>query len=381
MMRRTLSLAINGRFLSQPITGVQRYAHELIFALDGLLDQREDIQITVISPPLRGPIPTWRNITLQQSGKLRGHAWEQLELPRLSAGKILFCPGNTAPVASLLGRQRTVVCVHDLSYLYFPRAYSVAFRLLYNVLMPIVLRRADAVITVSESELSSIIEHYPIAASRIFAIQNGGLPSDVDDRPAATTERGDYILYVGSLSKRKNFPGMFDAACRLARRRGFRFVFVGGIPKGISATGTGIPEDVRSLITFTGQLDDKDALVNHYRRALCFLFPSFYEASPLPPIEAMACGCPVVASDISSLRERCGDAALYCDPYSVDSIERTVEQLVDDENLRAKLRTLGLRRAADFNWEKCARSTLDVIAGSPVEPPLPHGIVAGACES
>jgi glycosyltransferase involved in cell wall biosynthesis len=281
----------------------------------------------------------------------------------LSAGKILFCPGNTAPVASLLGRQRTVVCVHDLSYLYFPSAYSTGFRLLYHALMPIVLRHADAVITVSESERRSLIEHYPFAASRISAIQNGGPPANVGGYSAASANRGDYILYVGSLSKRKNFPGMFEAACRLARRRGFRFVFVGGIPKGISASGIGIPEDVRSRITFTGQLDDKDALASYYRGAMCFLFPSFYEASPLPPVEAMACGCPVVASDIPSLKERCGDAALYCDPYSVDSIEQTVERLVDNKNLQDKLRTLGFGRAADFTWEKCAHSVLEVIAG------------------
>jgi glycosyltransferase involved in cell wall biosynthesis len=367
MNAKSLSIAINGRFLCQHITGVQRYAHELVFALDGLLNQRRDIEVTVFSPPLQGPMPAWRNIKLKQSGKLKGHAWEQLELPRLSAGRVLFCPGNTAPVASLFGGQRTVVCVHDLSYLYFPSAYSLGFRLLYNTLMPVVLRRADAVITVSESERKSLVEHYPAAASRISVIQNGGLPANVGGRSAPRMDRGNYILYVGSLSKRKNFPGMFEAACRLARRRGFRVVFVGGIPNGISAGGTGIPEDVRSRITFTGQLDDTDELVDYYRRATCLLFPSFYEASPLPPIEAMACGCPVVASNIPSLKERCGDAALYCDPHSVDSIEQTLEHLVDDENLQDKLRTLGYERAAAFTWEKCARRVLEVIAGAHAE--------------
>ena len=362
MSGKSLSLAINGRFLGQPITGVQRYAHELVFALDGLLDRRLDIDVTVISPPLHEPVPSWRNIRLRQSGKLRGHAWEQLELPRFSAGKILFCPGNTAPVASLLGRQPTVVCVHDLSYLYFPSAYSTGFRLLYNALMPIVLRHADAVITVSESERKSLIERYPIVASRISVIQNGGLPASIRGNSVASTARGGYILYVGSLSKRKNFPGMFEAACRLARRRAFKFVFVGGIPKGISASGIGIPEDVRSSITFSGQVDDTDALASYYRGATCFLFASFFEASPLPPIEAMACGCPVIASDIPSLKERCGDAALYCNPHSVDAIEKTVEHLVDNRELQVKLRILGLARAADFTWEKCAHRVLDVIA-------------------
>jgi glycosyltransferase involved in cell wall biosynthesis len=362
-MLKPVSIAVNGRFLCQPITGVQRYARELIRALDSMLDQRNDIDVTVISPRLKSPAPVWRNIELQQCGKLRGHAWEQLELPYLSAGKILFCPGNTAPALSLLSRQRTVVCVHDLSYLYFPDAYRAAFRVWYKLLMPIVLRTADALITVSESERKSIVARYPHSMSRLVAIQNGGASAIADGESETLREPGGYVLYVGSLSKRKNFPGMLEAACRLVRRRGIRFVFVGGVPKEIADGGLETPEDVRAWITFTGQLDDSNVLAKFYRGATCFLFPSFYEASPLPPIEAMAHGAPVIASDIPSLRERCGEAALYCDPFSVDSIEQVIERLVDNKSLQEKLRVLGLIRAAEFTWEECARQTVEVIRG------------------
>lgn len=361
-----LSLAVNGRFLCQQITGVQRYAHELLGALDCLLNRQEKIEVTVYSPRLLGAVPVWRNIELCQSGRLRGHAWEQLELPRLSAGKVLFCPGNTAPLASLLGPQRTVVCVHDLSYLYFPSAYGVGFRLLYNALMPVILSRADAIITVSESERLSIINRYPGVAGRISAIQNGGMSVGYADGPTDVGERGNFVLYVGSLSKRKNFPGMLQVACRLARRRGINFVFVGSVPNGFSGSDSIVPKDVRSHISFTGQINDSEELRAHYRRARCLLFPSFYEASPLPPLEAMACGCPVVASAIPSLKERCGDAALYCDPNSVDSMEKAVETLFDDTDLQEKLRGLGLVRAAGFTWESCARDVLAVISGRPV---------------
>jgi glycosyltransferase involved in cell wall biosynthesis len=361
MTPETLAIAINGRFLSQPMTGVQRYAHELMHALDAMLDQRHDVQITVISPRLSVQKIRWRNIKLLQAGKLQGHAWEQFELPRLCGGKILFCPGNTAPLVSLLRRKCTVVCVHDLSYLYFPEAYSASFRLLYRILMPLVLRFSDAVITVSESERKSIVEHYPHAASRITVIQNGGMPAGNGDGHSACDNRGNYILYVGTLSRRKNFPGMFEVACRLARRRGFRFVFIGGLPKGFATSGSGIPEDLRSFITFTGQVENVGILARYYREAACFLFASFYEASPLPPIEAMACGSPVVASDIPSLRERCGDAAIYCDPHSVDSMERAVESLVDDKDLQERMRTLGYLRAAQFTWERCANRVLELI--------------------
>ena len=165
-----MDIVINGRFLTQGITGVQRYARELVQAIDAILDARNDLRITVISPRLSRKPPGWRNVVLHEGGHLHGHAWEQLELPRLSRGRMLFCPGNMAPVLSLLGSQRVVVTVHDLSYRYFPSAYSHTFRMWYGMVVPMVLRHANAVITVSNSERNAIIGHYPAAAPRLFAI-------------------------------------------------------------------------------------------------------------------------------------------------------------------------------------------------------------------
>jgi glycosyltransferase involved in cell wall biosynthesis len=357
-----MEIVINGRFLTQGITGVQRYARELVQAFDTILEARPDLKVTVISPRLSRPPPQWKNIILCQGGHLQGHAWEQLELPWLSRGRLLFCPGNTAPLASLLGSQHVIVTVHDLSYRYFPSAYSRAFRLWYGIVIPMVLRHAKAVITVSESERAAIGRHYPAALSRLHAIQNGGLPVGLDPSAGNGMKAGQsYVLYVGSLSKRKNFPGMLETACRLARKRGYNFVFVGGRAGGISENGLSIPNDVRSHITFAGQIDDTAALMQFYRRAACFLFPSYYEASPLPPIEAMACGCPVIASDIPSLRERCGNAAIYCDPTDIDAIAAAVERVMENPDIRLALQDLGRHHAAKYTWERCAAQTLDII--------------------
>ncbi|MDO9106968.1 MAG: glycosyltransferase family 1 protein [Methylovulum sp.] len=355
-------LVINGRFLTQSMTGVQRYAHEFVHALDSLLEDRPDLEVRLLSPRLCGNAPVYRHIIHQSVGRLQGHLWEQLELPRFVNGAPLFCPGNTAPIASLLGAGRVVVTVHDLSYLYFPQAYSSAFRLLYNTLMPLILRRAAAVITVSNSERESILKHYPFAKERLTAIQNGGLPTGVVAPPVAPADE-PYVLYVGSLSKRKNFPGMLEVACRLASKRGLRFVFVGGVPDGIADSVTRISHDIRDRIVFLGQVNDWEVLMKHYRSATCFFFPSFYEASPLPPIEAMACGCPVIAASISSLRERCGDAALYCDPASIESMANAVECLVDDPVLQHSLRAKGYQRAERYSWANCAKQTLALAMG------------------
>jgi glycosyltransferase involved in cell wall biosynthesis len=219
------------------------------------------------------------------------------------------------------------------------------------------------VITVSESECQAIIAHYPTAASRLHVIANGGLPTGITSHAAnKMNPRGGYVLYVGSLSKRKNFPRLAQVACRLARERGFRFVFVGDNSKSLTTFGVDIPDDIKSFITFAGAVEDPMALASYYRNAACLLFPSLYESSGLPPIEAMACGCPVVVSDIPALRERCGDAAIYCNPHEIESIAAETIKVMDDAALRLKLRRLGYQRAATFTWENCARQTLKVIS-------------------
>ena len=180
------------------------------------------------------------------------------------------------------------------------------------------------------------------------------LSADVD-RP------NGYILYVGSLSKRKNFPAMFDAAVHLSRKRGFRFRFVGGTAATLTASNLTLPADMAGNVELAGQIDDLEVLGACYRDAACFMFPSRYESSGLPPAEAMAWGCPVIASDIPALRERCGDAALYCDPDDPASIITAIESMMDNVELRNEYRARGYRRAGAISWERCARETLDTI--------------------
>jgi len=361
MTEKPIEIIFNGRFLTQEITGVQRYAHELLWALDDIAPTRSDIKITVVSPKLDRDPPALKNIRILQSGRTSGHVWEQIELPLMARGKLLFCPGNTAPAISLLTGQKVVVCVHDLSYLYFPAAYSAAFKSLYGTLVPMIFRRAAGVITVSESERKSILERYPFVASRLTAIQNGGLMDKRVPKTSNPHRENGYVLYVGSLSKRKNFPAMFEVACRLARKDGYRFTFVGGTAGGLVSSQYAVPSDLATHITFAGQINDTEELIKFYEGAQLLMFPSLYEASPLPPIEAMACGCAVLASTIPSLQERCGDAAIYCDPHDVDDICNKVQQFLTDRDLQSTLSQKGLERASLFNWKNCANRTLDVI--------------------
>lgn len=361
------TIQINGRFLTQSMTGVQRYANEFCKALDHLIAD-EDPAVSglrfEVAAPAKGELrrPAFSRLPIHRFGRLKGHLWEQLELPKATC-ELLFCPGNTAPVSRLLRGQPTIVTVHDLSYRYFPRAYSRAFRMLYHSVIPCVFKWASAVLTVSETERSSILRYYPDASPRIHAIPNGAMANDSIRHSGPTrflpTETG-YVLYVGSLSRRKNLQGFLKAAAKVAERTSVSFVVVGATTKTFSTRQFRIAESLRSRIEFRGQVDQTEDLVDLYRNAGCLVFPSFYESSGLPPTEAMACGCPVIVSTIPALKERCGDAALYCDPTSPANIAETITTLLDDTALQRQLRDRGFARVRQFTWENCVRQSLAV---------------------
>jgi len=354
---------INGRFLTQHISGVQRYAREIVRAFDDMLESGDPLisrfRFELLAPDreLIDP-PELKHIPIRRVGKNSGHRWEQNTLPGYVGNKILFCPGNTAPLRSLLGKSQVVVTVHDLSYLYFPQSYSLGFRAFYRLLIPIILRKADRVITVSKSEESSILNHYPFAAKRLSAIQNGGFGTRYKQmlNSNSVEREADMLLYVGAMNSRKNPQGVIGAFAQLKDEKP-RLKIAGAGGKSFHDGGITLPDEALQRTEFLGQVNETERLINLYQQATAFVFPSFYEASPLPPIEAMACGCPVVAADIPSLKERCGDAAIFCKPHSKKSIAEAITRLLNDEKLQQTMRERGFERAKKFTWEECARNT------------------------
>lgn len=381
----TRRLYVDGRFLLQDVTGVQKVAIELVHALDVLLAEGglPGWEVVVLAPR-RGTLvttPDYKVVQLRRAGRFTSHAWEQLELPRLVGTDPLLCLGNLAPLALLVsGRAPVHTMVHDLSYKYFPAAYSRGFRLVYNALVPVVLARSRTVFTVSESERSAILRHHGrlIGTHRLVAVQNGGGEGAADAGVGGSAEalepgdpqvpsrgvRARRCLYVGSLTRRKNAEGLARAAVELVRTTDLDVVFVGATGASFGETGMSVPAELADRIHFLGQVNDPARIEAEYRNAAVLLFPSFYEASPLPPVEAMRFGCPVVAADIPSLRERCGDAVLYCDPHDVGSMVDQVRAAVDDPDVWQGLQEAGLRRAAGFTWEHQARAVMAHVAAA-----------------
>lgn len=368
MGQREGAIVINGRFLMQPVTGVQRVARELVAEMDLLAGAGETPCLALACEPRADTSALGlRHIAVERRGGASGHAWEQFVLPRMVAGRRLLCLGNTAPLASALGRQQVAVMIHDVSYLSQPQAYTARYRWAHRALLPVLLRQAEPIFTVSVTEAERLTRLS--GGRRIVPVQNGGWSRDRVERDGpgsgeSAGRRERMVLYVGSLSRRKNVEQVIAVAQRLAREDGVRTVLVGAGNEILAPIRAAIAPDVAHMLEFVGQVPCLEALEGYYRRASCLLFPSLYEASPLPPIEAMSLGCPVVASAIPSMTERCGNAALYCDPLDVDDIVAAVRRVLGDTALAQALRIRGFARAEAFSWREQARRILAAMTGS-----------------
>ena len=368
-LRALPEIVINGRFLMQPVTGVQRVARELVRALDHLVtDEARPVHLRLVCEPGADVSDLDLQVTtVERAGGASGHLWEQTVLPRRVHGGHLLCLGNTAPLAALYAAHPTTVMIHDLSYRQFPGAYRLHYRIGHRMMLPFLLRRAHTILTVSETEKAVLGNLRPTALRKIRVTPNGGWrDGQVQRRGPVPAESSGYVLYVGSLSRRKNIHGVLAVAVRLAREDGIATLLVGGTSDILSPIASAVPQDVRHLVRFIGPVTDLDELADLYRNAGCLLFPSLYEASPLPPIEAMSFGCPVVVSAIPSMTERCAAAALYCDPDDADGMARVVRRAIRDRAWIAERIERAYRHAARLTWHEQAERVIAALTGQPI---------------
>lgn len=346
--------AINGRFLTKPVTGVQRYAREITAHLDDLLEEQGG-QASLYLPG-DSDVPSYRMIRTVRSKGLGGHPWEQAVLPALDR-RFLLNLSNLGPVV----RKRQVVCIHDANVANMPESYSTAFRRLYGALLPMLVRRAAAITTVSHFSAGQLARHLPIAAENITVLPNGHEhvrrwdASRSSIRARHRFER-PYVFVLGSRARHKNVSLVLGLAKALDER-GIDIVITGGEASIFAAEErqTSAPN-----VRFMGFVDDND-LAALMQGALCLLFPSFTEGFGLPIVEAMALGCPVISSDRASMPEVCGDAALLAAPDQPSAWLAGIERLMVSEQFRAGLIERGRKRVEFYSWRKSAEGYLDII--------------------
>ena len=286
--------------------------------------------------------------------------WEHTRLPyEAEQYDLLFCPANIAPLW-VPRKTKLVLTLHDVAFKRFPQSFSPSFRRYYSFLVPKNIERADRIITVSEASKREIVAYYPQAESKLTVI-----PLGVDPlyRLLPEVKRQKQILFVGSVNERKNLIGVLEAFFRSSISSEYQLVIIGK-----RSSHFPVSNQLKKLleaaenhpnIKFKSGLVRKELLVE-YNASACLLFPSLYEGFGLPPLEAMACGTPVITSSISSMPEVCGDAALYCDPYNIDDIKKKIELLLSEKTLLMELRRKGLERAKSFTWKKAAEAHLQV---------------------
>ena len=363
----------------QQSAGIGRYGREMLPRLrDALLPDSLSLFANDV-PRLAIPaeLDTYERFTVPWNNKqwrlrvavdyLRGRDRDAL-LPQVD---LFFAADHLLPRFRSI---RSIINIRDLSFVLFPRYHTRYSRTFQRLLMPRFAHHATHIVVPSRSTQQDVQAHYAVPPERITVI-----PEGVDDqfrRPVDTNERArirhaydlphPYVLYVGTLEPRKNIGGLVDAFAEVVRSSDgapLDLVLAGKlgwlhepILERIAASGLG--ERVRRI----GYVAEGD-LPALYATAELFAFPSWYEGFGLPPLEAMACGTPVVSSNAGSLAEVVGDAGLLVDPGSPRELTAAIRAVVEQPDLRARLGHAGRQRAAAYTWERTAHETAKLVKG------------------
>jgi PST family polysaccharide transporter len=344
---------VNGRFLTQRVTGVQRYAREVLAALDAVAadDPSLGLDLEVLAPPGVEP-PPLRAIRFRNVGPLSGNLWEQIVLPWAARGALLHSFSATGP---LLKRRQTVT-IHDASVYTVPFAFSWTFRTWYRFLLRVLATRSPCVLTVSRFSRSEVARYFGCDESKIRVSVEGWQHIRRFEADAGILERHGlrprrYVLAVSSPTPNKNFR-LIARAIESIEAPDFDVVLVGSVDGKVFARGE-VPR--ASFVKCVGYVSDAE-LRALYESAGVFVYPSLYEGFGIPAIEAMACGCPVIASRASALPEVCGDAALYVSPYDAQELASAIVRLMESEDARRALVDKGRARIEAYSWTLAARA-------------------------
>jgi glycosyltransferase involved in cell wall biosynthesis len=356
--------------------GIGRYVRELMRAL-AALDDQTPYRLFVAGasrsslPPAPGPNFAWRPTRVTPLWFAR--LWHRLRIPlpvETFVGRVALFHATDFTLPPVLPGTHTLLTVHDLSFVRAPETTTPVLKAYLDQVVPRSVRRATHVLADSQATKDDLVELYGTPPEKITALLGGVNPefapcADRDARQAVRQRYNipdnPYIFSIGTVQPRKNYARLIKALAALGPEFADEHLVIAG---GRGWLDGPIYQAVREFglderAHFIGFARDED-LPALYSEARCLAYPSLYEGIGLPVLEAMACGAPVITSNISSLPEVAGDAALLVDPYDVEALSDALRRLLTDDTLRAKLVARGFEQAAHFTWTRAARQLADI---------------------
>lgn len=355
--------------------GIGRYVRELVAAVGRVASEDAAYRLFVAGASKRTmpeDVPTgfaWYPTPIKPVWWAR--IWHRARLPlpvEAIVGRVNLFHATDFVLPPTLPSTRTILTVHDLSFVRVPESASPSLKRYLDQVVPRSVRRADLVLADSQATKDDIVDLYGLSPDRIRVLLSG---VDVSFKPSSVVfmtirkkynlPDRPYLFSIGTVQPRKNYVRLVQALA-LLRSRGHDLSLV-------IAGGKGWLEDpiysairdsgMQEYVHFIGFADEQD-LPALYTHAECFVFVSLYEGFGLPILESMGCGTPVVTSNVSSLPEVTGDAGLMVDPYDIEAIADAITRILEDSALRDTLTARGLARVKQFTWENSARQLIDI---------------------
>lgn len=337
-----MKYVINGKFLTQKQTGVQRYAYEIINELDKIVEPNK---IEILTPKSVNNMPNYKNIKVILYGKLNGNLWEQISYPfyLITRRRIGINLGNVAPLI-----KPDYVCMHDMNFRANPNFFDKKFVRWYRIQMLNIKYRAKHIFTVSEFSKSEMIKYYKINPKRITVIYNGWqhmqrIKSDINIfNKFPELKKNQYIFTLSSLAPNKNINWIINNA---KVNPNLKYAIAGGLD--LKVYGKKQEFEIPDNLIFLGYVTDSEAKAL-LENAKVFIFPTLYEGFGIPPLESLSLNTKIIVSDIPCMHEIYGKSAIYIDPFNYQI------------NINEILSTLSTKDAnfskilEKYNWSKSA---------------------------
>lgn len=347
-----MKLVVNARFLTQNMTGVQRYAVEICLELKRMMG--DDIEF--VAPNNIEQKEYAQKLSVKIIGNRKGHFWEQIDLPcylKRNGNPLLLCLCNTAP----LFYKNKIVTVHDVAFEAYPQTFNKVFLYTYRFLIPRIIRTALKVITVSQFSKDEINKYYGIDKQKIEVVFSA-VADKFHIEEDEELKKHKYFLAVSSLNYRKNFLSVLQAFDIFEKKcSDVSLYIIGDLDNSNFKNVDTSRYHNDHRIKFLGRVSD-DNLVKYYSNAMAFVFPSIYEGFGLPPLEAQSCGCPVLVSDIPPHHEVVEDSGFFCNPYKP---EKLAKAMLEIGHYSEELKRKGFENIKRFSFKKSAQQIYNII--------------------